>query len=153
MRTSSVAGVDCRRSRPMDSIMIVAKAKSRMRSVDFFITLLNNQLETISVEILVATDNPVVHGGAVLKIGFLKDAYAGSVGGGNVGIDLVQRGVVVAESGKGADGLAAVTPMAVFVGDDDAHSGTMVDGVVVVELDTSDGFFDVVGKDIKFEFA
>ena len=64
--------------------------------------------------------------------GFLEDVQTWGVGGGNVGVELVERGVFPAEVSECLNHGRAIATMAVFVGDHDAHSGPTVDGVVVV---------------------
>ena len=101
---------------------------------------------------MVGADNPVAQGCTMLITSTLENYQTGVVGGGDVGIELVQRGVALAEKGEGVDHCQAVAFVAMFVRDDDSHGGTPVDWVVVVELNATDGLF-VLCETVEFQFA
>ena len=107
---------------------------------------------SVCIDESVGTDDPVAQGGAMDIASLLEDMDAGGVGGGYVGIDLVQRGVLPAEGGECLYHGGAVALVPVFVRDDDAHSGTAVDRVVVVQFDTSYGAVVAV-EGIECEFS
>ena len=92
---------------------------------------------TEGVDEAVGAKNPVAQGGAVSVSGLLEDMEAWGIGCRDVGIDLVERGVVLAEGGEGLHHGGAKTFVAILVGYDDADGGTAVDGVVVVEFDAT----------------
>ena len=102
----------------------------------------------------VGSDYPVAEGSTMGIAGFWEDVQTWGVGGGNVGVELVERGVEEAELGEGLYDDGAKALVAVFVGDDDADGGAAVDRVVVVEFDaTHRGVGHVVGVGVELEFA
>ena len=103
---------------------------------------------------MVGADDPVAKGGAVLVACILEDADAGAVVGCNVGIELVEGGVLEAELSERLYDDGAEALVAVFGRDDDAHGGAAVDGVIVIKLDaTHRRVGHVVGIGVELEFA
>ena len=70
--------------------------------------------------------------GAVLVTGFLEDMDARGVGGGNIGVDLMEGGVGLAEFGEGLYHFRAKAPMAVLIGNNNTNCCPAVDWVIVV---------------------
>lgn len=142
------------RSTPPAAKRRMMAAIMMMRRCFFFMIecLFEDELIAVGVNEFVGTDYPVGEGGAMGVASFLEYEEAGDVGGGYVGIDLVERGVGAAEVGEGLNHGGSEALVAVFVGYHDADCCAAVDGVVVVEFDAA--YRAVVGVEgIECKFA